>query len=51
MALHGLEKYLEEQVEKLSLKRKDGKKLSKRDKRRALSVIRYADDVRHLVRR
>ncbi len=31
VALHGLEEHLEEQVEKLSLKRKDGKKLSKRD--------------------
>jgi RNA-directed DNA polymerase len=45
IALHGMEKRIKDYVETCDLKRSDGRyQLPKRDKRRSVSIIRYADD-------
>jgi RNA-directed DNA polymerase len=44
VALHGLENMLKEYVETISMKRPNGTQLGKRDKRKSLTIIRYADD-------
>lgn len=44
IALHGLENHIKEFAETLDLKYPTGGTMSKRDKARSLSIIRYADD-------
>ncbi|MGK7921302.1 MAG: group II intron reverse transcriptase/maturase [Trichodesmium sp.] len=44
IALHGMEERLKEFIEKLPFEYPNGGKMSKRDKRNSLSLIRYADD-------
>ena len=45
IALHGMENVIKRLAESLDLKRANGKhQLSKKDKRRSVSLIRYADD-------
>ncbi|NEQ40050.1 MAG: group II intron reverse transcriptase/maturase [Okeania sp. SIO3I5] len=44
IALHGMEERLMEFAEKLPLEYTSGGKMSKRDKRHSLNLIRYADD-------
>lgn len=44
IALHGLEEELKKAAEKFNIKNKNGTQVAKRDKRNALSIIRYADD-------
>ena len=44
IALHGMEERIKQIAETLNLKNNRGKQQSKRDKRKTLSLIRYADD-------
>ncbi|GGA10480.1 hypothetical protein CYANOKiyG1_23410 [Okeania sp. KiyG1] len=44
IALHGMEERLMQFAENLQLKHPSGSNMSKRDKRKSLSLIRYADD-------
>lgn len=44
IALHGIENLIMNLAETFDMKRPDGTQLSKRDKKKSISVIRYADD-------
>lgn len=44
IALHGMEKEIKRLADTFDMKRPDGTQLSKRDKRKSVSLIRYADD-------
>ncbi|MFB2894215.1 group II intron reverse transcriptase/maturase [Aerosakkonemataceae cyanobacterium BLCC-F50] len=44
IALHGMENAIMEAADNFDMKRPDGTQLSKRDKRKSVSLIRYADD-------
>lgn len=44
IALHGMENEIKELADSFDMKRVDGTQLSKRDKRKSVSIIRYADD-------
>ena len=50
IALHGMEERIKKYAETLNLKDYRGKRVCNRDKRISISLIRYADDVRHLTR-
>ncbi len=44
IALHGMENEIQILADRFDMKRPDGTQLSKRDKRKSVSLIRYADD-------
>ncbi|MEL7039825.1 MAG: group II intron maturase-specific domain-containing protein, partial [Cyanobacteria bacterium J06592_8] len=44
IALHGMENAIKELADTFDLKRPDGTQLSKRDKRKSVNFVRYADD-------
>ena len=44
IALHGMENEIKELADSFDMKRVDGTQMSKRDKRKSVSIIRYADD-------
>ena len=44
IALHGMENVIKELAESFDMKRVNGTQLSKRDKRKSVNLIRYADD-------
>lgn len=44
IALHGMENEIKNLADTFDMKRPDGTQLSKRDKRKSVSIIRYADD-------
>jgi RNA-directed DNA polymerase len=44
IALHGMEERIKQYAEMLDIKESRGRQLGKRDKRKALNLIRYADD-------
>jgi len=44
IALHGMENVIKELADSFDMKRVDGTQLSKRDKRKSVNIIRYADD-------
>ena len=44
IALHGMEERIKDFADTIDMQRPDGTQLSKRDKRKSLTLIRYADD-------
>jgi RNA-directed DNA polymerase len=44
IALHGMENEIKKLADTFDMKRPDGTQLSKRDKRKSVNIIRYADD-------
>lgn len=44
IALHGIENVINELADSFDMKRVDGTQMSKRDKRKSVNIIRYADD-------
>ena len=44
IALHGMEERIKQFADTIDMQRPDGTQLSKRDKRKSLNLIRYADD-------
>ena len=44
IALHGMENVIKKLADNFNMKRVDGTQMSKRDKRKSVSLIRYADD-------
>ncbi len=44
IALHGMEERIKEFADTINMQRPDGTQMSKRDKRKSLNLIRYADD-------
>ncbi|MDJ0745051.1 MAG: group II intron reverse transcriptase/maturase [Xenococcaceae cyanobacterium MO_167.B27] len=44
IALHGMENEIKRLADSFDMKRVDGTQMSKRDKRKSVSIIRYADD-------
>lgn len=44
IALHGMEERIKQYAKSFNMKRPDGTQLSQRDKRKSVSLIRYADD-------